>query len=165
MSFVSSKGNILCRLINIELHKIFPIINRAIKGLHCSTGPCLTTAAWRCHKNFSQWLKGLRQRQIAAVRQGPGPRFNIKMLFYQNRKSHCGNKTVVRSSYLHNGISYTGKMSSLYWIGTQDFIDDKSMLALVMTWWHQAIIWTNVDQVFMSPYGVTRGQWVNISDA
>ena len=35
MSFVSSKGNILCRLINIELYKIFAIINRAIKGLHC----------------------------------------------------------------------------------------------------------------------------------
>ena len=47
----------------------------------------------------------------------PGPWFNIKMSSYQYRKSHCGDKTVVRSSYLHNGISYTGKMSSLYWIG------------------------------------------------
>ena len=36
---------------------------------------------------------------------------------YQYRKSHCGDKTVVRSSYLHNRISYTGNMSSLYWIG------------------------------------------------
>ena len=44
-----------------------------------------------------------------------GPWFNIKMWSYQYRKSHCGDKTVVRSSYLHNGISYTGKMSSLYW--------------------------------------------------
>ena len=35
MSFVSSKGNIFCRLIKIELYKIFAIINRAIKGLHC----------------------------------------------------------------------------------------------------------------------------------
>ena len=35
MSFVSSKGNILCRLVNIELYKIFAIINRALKGLHC----------------------------------------------------------------------------------------------------------------------------------
>ena len=41
-----------------------------------------------------------------------GPRFNIKMSSYQYKKSHCGDKTVVRSSYLHNGISYTGKMSS-----------------------------------------------------
>ena len=49
----------------------------------------------------------------------PGPRFNIKMSSYRYRKSHCGDKTVVRSSYLHNGISYTSKMSSLYWIGAQ----------------------------------------------
>ena len=41
---------------------------------------------------------------------------------YQYRKSHCGDKTVVRSSYLHNGISYTGKMSSLYWIRAQGVI-------------------------------------------
>ena len=46
-----------------------------------------------------------------------GPWFNIKMSSYQYRKSHCGDKTIVRLSYLHNGISYTGKMSSLYWIG------------------------------------------------
>ena len=38
------------------------------------------------------------------------------MSSYQYRKSHCGDKTVVRSSYFHHGISYTGKMSSLYWI-------------------------------------------------
>ena len=50
----------------------------------------------------------------------PGPWFNIKMLSYQYRKSHCGDKTVARSSYLHNGISYTGKMSSLYWIRALD---------------------------------------------
>ena len=42
-----------------------------------------------------------------------------KMSSYRYRKSHCGDKTVVRSSYLHNGISYTGKMSSLYWIRAQ----------------------------------------------
>ena len=45
----------------------------------------------------------------------PWPRFNIKMSSYQYRKSHCGDKTVVRS-YLQNGICDTGKMSSLYWI-------------------------------------------------
>ena len=43
----------------------------------------------------------------------PGSRFNIKMSSYQNRKSHCGNKMVVRSSYVHNGISYTGKTTEL----------------------------------------------------
>ena len=45
----------------------------------------------------------------------PGPRFNIKMTSYQYRKSHCGDKTILRLSYIHNGISYTGKMTSLYW--------------------------------------------------
>ena len=37
------------------------------------------------------------------------------MLPYYYRKSHCGDKTVVRSSYLNNASSYSGKMSSLYW--------------------------------------------------
>ena len=49
----------------------------------------------------------------------PGPWFKIKMSSYQYRKFHCGDKTVVRSSYLHNGISYTGKMASLYWFSPQ----------------------------------------------
>ena len=46
----------------------------------------------------------------------PGPWFNIKMSSYQYRKSHCGDKTILQLSYLHNGISYTEKMTSLYWI-------------------------------------------------
>ena len=37
----------------------------------------------------------------------PGPWFNIKMSSYQHRKSHCGDKTILRPSFLHNGISYT----------------------------------------------------------
>ena len=44
------------------------------------------------------------------------PRVNIKWSSYQYMKSHCGDKTIIRSSYLHNGISYTGKTTSLYWI-------------------------------------------------
>ena len=43
---------------------------------------------------------------------------NIKMSSYQYRKSHCGDKTILRPSYLHNGISYTDKTTSLYWIRT-----------------------------------------------
>ena len=54
--------------------------------------------------------------EIPLAGRAPGPWFNIKMLSYQYRKSHCGDTTVVRSSYLHNGISYTGKISSLYWV-------------------------------------------------
>ena len=46
-----------------------------------------------------------------------GAWFNIKMSF-QYRKSHCGDKTILWPSYPHNGISYTGKTTSLYWIGS-----------------------------------------------
>ena len=46
-----------------------------------------------------------------------GPQFNIKMTSYQYRKPHWGDKTILRPSYLHNGISYTGQTTSLYWIG------------------------------------------------
>ena len=49
----------------------------------------------------------------------PGARFNIKMTSYQYRKSHCGDKMILRPSYLQYGISYTGKMTSLYWIRAQ----------------------------------------------
>ena len=41
---------------------------------------------------------------------------NIKMPPYQYKKSHCGDKTILHPSYLHNEISYTGKMTSVYWI-------------------------------------------------
>ena len=61
---------------------------------------------------------------------GPGGHLNIKMPSYQHRKSHCGDKTMLRPFYLRNGISYTGKMTSLYWIralatqGTKASADD-----------------------------------------
>ena len=53
------------------------------------------------------------------ILENPGPQFNIETTSYQYRKSHCGDKTILRPSYLHNGISYTGKMTSLYWIRAQ----------------------------------------------
>ena len=76
----------------------------------------------------------------------PGPWFNIKMSSYQYRKSHCGDKTVVRASYLHNGISYTVKMSSLYWIRAQNFHKvctfsgtnflDENIFVFSIIYWH-----------------------------
>ena len=51
--------------------------------------------------------------------KAPDTGFNMKRSSYQYRKSHCGDKTILRLSYLHNGISYTGKMVSLYWIWAQ----------------------------------------------
>ena len=62
--------------------------------------------------------------------QTAGPWFNIKMSFYQYRKSHCGDKTIARSFYLHNGIFYTGKMVSLYWISPQGLLVSSSLRLL-----------------------------------
>ena len=59
----------------------------------------------------------------------PWPRFNIKMTSYQYRKSHWGEKTILRPSYLHNGISYTGKTISLYWIGVHKLVMHSSYQA------------------------------------
>ena len=55
-----------------------------------------------------------------AIVRNTGGWFNVKMTSYQHRKSHCGDKTILRPSNLHNGISYTGKTKSLYWIRPQD---------------------------------------------
>ena len=43
--------------------------------------------------------------------------FNIHS--YQYRKSHCWDKGLLRLSYFHNEISYTGKTAYLYWIKAQ----------------------------------------------
>ena len=61
---------------------------------------------------------------------------NIKMPPYQYKKSHCGDKTILRSSYLHNGISYTGKMTSVYWIRALQGHQDNSQ--------HDANSWYSV---------------------
>ena len=52
--------------------------------------------------------------RMASTLGRPGPWFNMNMTSYQYKKSHCGDKTILRPSYLHNGISSTGMMSSLY---------------------------------------------------
>ena len=74
-------------------------------------------------KILKPWFPSVLQIQLHLRltwwQKGPGPRFNIKMSSYQYRKSHCGDKTVVTSSYLHNSISYTGKTASLYWFSPQ----------------------------------------------
>ena len=84
----------------------------------------------RCGNNFI--LKGHREKSIHLAspwlwQSPPGGWFNVKMPSYQYRKSHCGDKRILRPSYLHNGISYTGKMASLYWIRAQDTVDATSV--------------------------------------
>ena len=79
---------------------------------------CITTTKQSTTKPCANFLG----YTVIATQQQPLTtvgRFNIKMPPSQNRKSHVGDKTVARSSYLNNGISYTGKMASLYLIWTQ----------------------------------------------
>ena len=64
--------------------------------------------------------------------QSPGPWFNIKISSYQYRKSHCGDKTVVRSSYLHNGISWKSPNPSNYWHP----YERKQLSQIAVVQWH-----------------------------
>ena len=54
--------------------------------------------------------------------QCTGPWFYKNILSYPYKKSHYGDKTVIRSFNLHNGVSYMGKMASLYQISPQDVV-------------------------------------------
>ena len=93
--------------------------------------------------NATPWIK------ITWLSKDPGPCFNLKMSSYQYRESHCGDKTVVRSSYLHNGISYSGKRSSLYWIGAQGIINSNVYEIHNCQDWHRT---TNIYVKFMHSY-------------
>ena len=63
----------------------------------------------------------LHEPNAKECRWGSGGYFIIKMpSYHQYRKSHCGDKMILCPSFLHNGISNTGKMISLYWISPQD---------------------------------------------
>ena len=64
------------------------------------------------YKNKVHFLHNLQLNWLSV----PGPWFNIKMSSYLYRKSHGGYVTYLWPSYLHNGISFAGKMTSLYWI-------------------------------------------------
>ena len=88
---------------------------------------------------------------------------NIKMPSYQYRKSHCGDKTTLRPSYLHNEISYTGKTTSLYWIGTL------CIILVSMPWRHHVAIWTylvsgkdlDCNRYFIAGQGVVESPYLS----
>ena len=42
--------------------------------------------------------------------------FNIKIPTHHHRRAHYGDKTMIRSSYIQNGSSYTGRTVTLYCI-------------------------------------------------
>ena len=74
----------------------------------------------------------------------------------------CHFKTAIFNLVLLIGIFTLSNHNALRWV-PRDLTDDKSTLVQVMAWCHQA---TNhyLGQCWpssMSPYGVTRPQWVN----
>ena len=76
-----------------------------------------------------------------------GPRFNIKMSSSQYRKTLGGDKTVVRSSYIHYGVSYTGKIIFFYWISPRQLsAQRKSKQSESESWRHLAL----TDMVFFA---------------
>ena len=112
-------GNQLVSLFIDRFAFSYPFVNAFLS--------CLVVVAWYlCHTIWLIW-QYRHSQVIIVVADGLVGWFNIKMPSYQYRKSHCGDKIFVRSCDLHNGISYTGKITSLYWIE-----------ALVPIW-HQAI--------------------------
>ena len=78
----------------------FPFIQEWENARIAISGPSCSLYGWVCNEVVRKtWIRH-------------GLWFNIKTSSYQYRESHCGVKTVVRSSYR---ISYISKMSSLYW--------------------------------------------------
>ena len=77
-------------------------------------GPSLLSIA------LGAWLEeNITRKLLSHSFWQPGGWFNKKMSSCKYRKSHCGDKTILQPSYLHNGISYTSNMTSFYWIRAQ----------------------------------------------
>ena len=111
----STKGSVMQNSEGFFVVSQNKLLNKSLSGLW-NDPPQVISASW--------------QRPILVIisyDNSLGTDSIYMMSSYQYRKSHCGDKTVVRWSYLHNGISYTGKMSSLYWIGALVFIWYKSI--------------------------------------
>ena len=69
------------------------------------------------------WWGGLFERFQChcLLNQGPDSIWRCYLTWCQYKNSHCGDKTVIRLSYIHHGNSYIGKTTSLYWISPQVF--------------------------------------------
>ena len=80
--------------------------------------------------------------------------------------SQCDSKNVIFNLVLLIGIFRSSHDNALWWM-PQDLTDDQSTLVQVMAWCHQATshylsqCWPRS----LSPYGVTRPQWVNINNS
>ena len=62
--------------------------------------------------NNCYWLRHIHCSHLQVAIAGGW--FSIKMASYKYSKSHFRDEKILRPSYPHNGISYTGEMASLY---------------------------------------------------
>ena len=117
--------------------------------MHCC--PNLPTNAWITKqdgmKHITLCCQLTGNDEIECVRW-QGPWFSIKMSSNQYRKSHCGDKTVVRPSYLHNGTSYTGKMiylieSVYHFHATVFYVPLVGVEASYKLWWKTFTVFQN----------------------
>ena len=104
--------------------KISSQFRLATDGLRFFSKPARSFPGTKTHRTFlvglyTSWSMAALWRITYRNDLNTRPRFNIKMSSYRYRKYPCGDKMVLRSSYLQNGFSYTGKMISLYWIEAQ----------------------------------------------
>ena len=87
---------------------------------------------WRPLLELLSWYPLVLVKSLQLIWRS-GDWFNIKTASYQYRQSHCGDKTILRPSSLHNRISYTGKTTSLYWI--------RALVSIILKW--VAVTWLN----------------------
>ena len=93
------------------------LVAYCIHVYHCLMSPQLNCGdirqIWKWFKEPNRHFYKLKYFLYGEINErnfsdpNPGSGFNNKMPSYQYRKSHRGNKTILRPSYLHNGISYT----------------------------------------------------------
>ena len=101
-----TKNKIYLDFLSVQITEMVQVIQILFRG---TQGPMYST-----YINIMTVGDLVMQGSMYIMRWTPGPQFNIKMTSYQCRKSHCGYKTILWLSYLHNGISYSGEMTSLY---------------------------------------------------
>ena len=139
MSFVSSKGNILCWLIKIELYKIFAIINRAIKGLHCIS-------------NHDQWHK-------CSVLFYPKVLFETSRNEFVDKISGMCNLWWIGLQLLltNSGLVVSLSQNIVYcnvWIVFNSLrLSDAYMHQITNHHWHQANSWSNAGILLIQTLG------------
>ena len=95
----------------------WPRVQRAVPvKVRLASGEVLSLSISFCRSVCRSSPYCLSLCRSAALSKSYGPWFKVKLPSYQYtiayRISHCGEKTVAGSSYLHNGNFYLGKTSS-----------------------------------------------------